>query len=298
MLGLMPANMLRFDTLSFGPEADALAAGGIGGRVLAVLRNAVYIESEGGHVVAIVDEQAEDGPLTVRIHNLPMMLRALSTHPGAMFLATGRYIEIHGLARLIWSGKAWVPCLPKRMGERVAILAACDALAEVIAIQGTKPVGDADPVSQRLTTRLAEFHHAMLEYCIPQAMEAITGLPGLGPGLTPSGDDITAGLLASLLWQARLGIVPDKLACSLVGAVRDVAPLRTNRISARLLYHAGEGVLYAPAMELGEALLAGDKPVVPDAACRLCSIGNTTGADVATGLLTGIRLGTSLAQLQ
>ncbi|HYP39527.1 MAG TPA: DUF2877 domain-containing protein [Chloroflexia bacterium] len=291
MPGLTAAKMLQIDAISFGPEAAALVAGGIGGRVLAVLRNAIYVEGDGGHIVAIVDEHAEDGPLTVRIHDLPALLRAVSPHPGAAVQVTGRAIEIHGLARVRWAGRLWVPHLPKRVGKRAAILTVCDALAQIIAIQ------EVEPVAQRLTVRLAEFHHATMEDCIPQAIEAITGLLGLGPGLTPSGDDMMAGLLASLAWQARLGIVSDKLVCSLVEAVREVAPSHTNRISARLLHYAGEGVLYAPAMELGEALLVGDTPALHDAARRLCTIGNTTGVDVATGLLTGIRLGTSLAQL-
>jgi hypothetical protein len=292
MPDLMAANMLQVDAISFGPEAAALMVGRIGGRLLAVLRNAIYLEGDGGHIVAIVDEYAEDGPLTVRSRNLPALLCAVSPHPGAKFQATGRAIEIHGLARVRWTGKPWVPHLPKRAGEQAAILGACDALAQIIVIQ------EVEPVAQRLTARLAEFHHAMVEGRIPKAIEAINGLLGLGPGLTPSGDDIAMGLMASLVWQARLSIVSDKLVCSLVGAVREFAPNRTNCISTRLLHYAGEGVIYAPAMELGEALLAGNTTLIPDSSQRLCSIGNTTGADVATGLFAGIRLGTSLAQLQ
>lgn len=298
MPDVMAANMLQVDAISYGPEAAALMAGGIGGRVLAVLRNAIYVEGDGGHIVAIADEHAEDGPLAVRIHDLPALLRAASPHPGAKFQATGRAVEIHGLAYVRWTGKPWVPHLPKRVGEQAAILAACDALAQIIAIQDARQVGDAEPVAQRLTALLAGFRHAMTEDCIPQAIEAINGFLGLGPGLTPSGDDIAAGLLASLVWQARLGVVSDRMVCSLAEAVREVAPSYTNRISARLLHYAGEGVLYAPAMELGEELLAGDTAAIADSARRLCSIGNTTGADVATGLLAGIRMGTSLALLQ
>jgi hypothetical protein len=293
MPDLMAANMLQVDAISFGPEAVTLMmAGGIRGRVLAVLRNAIYIEGEGGQVVAIVDDHAEDGPLTARVADLPALLRAVSAYPGTKFQATWRAIEIHDLARVRWAGKPWVPHLPEHVVEQAAILAACDALAQIIAIR------EVEPVARRLTARLAEFHHTMMEDSIPQAIEAITGLLGLGPGLTPSGDDIAMGLLASLAWQARLGGVSDKLVRSLAEAVREVAAIRTNRISARLLHYAGEGMLYAPAMELGEVLLAGETSMLDNTARRLCSIGNTTGVDVATGLLAGIRLGTSLANLQ
>jgi hypothetical protein len=116
-------------------------------------------------------------------------------------------------------------------------------------------------------------------------------LIGLGPGLTPSGDDLVAGLAASLVWQARIGCIPAELARQVVQVVREAAPASTNRISARLLWYACEGVLYAPAMKLGEAMLSGDTGAMLRSGKHLSSIGHTTGLDLSVGLLTGMLLG-------
>jgi hypothetical protein len=72
--------------------------------------------------------------------------------------------------------------------------------------------------------------------------------------------------------------------------VRAAAPQRTNRISARLLWHAGEGTLYAPALDLGAALFGGDAAGVAAPTRRLFAIGHTSGVDLAVGLLAGMRL--------
>ena len=118
------------------------------------------------------------------------------------------------------------------------------------------------------------------------AAEALVSLIGLGSGLTPSGDDVVSGIMAVLVWHARLGAL-DNDALRVIAAKVLGAAAKTNSISARLLHHAGEGVLYAPAMELGAALLAGEAVGVREPARRLFSIGNTSGTDLATGLLVG-----------
>ncbi len=124
-----------------------------------------------------------------------------------------------------------------------------------------------------------------------RAARALASLLGLGTGLTPSGDDLVAGILASLVWQSNLGAIPAPFAKHLVESVREAAPGKTNHISARLLHHAGDGLLYAPAMELGAALLLGATDSIIAPARRLLSIGHSSGADLATGLLTGVVAG-------
>ena len=108
--------------------------------------------------------------------------------------------------------------------------------------------------------------------------------------MTPSGDDFVAGVLAALVWLARVGALDGHLPAEIRSKV-DGSGVRTNRISSRLLHYAGEGVLYAPAMELGAALLAGDAESVREPVRRLLSIGHTSGADLATGLLVGCLAG-------
>ena len=73
-------------------------------------------------------------------------------------------------------------------------------------------------------------------------------LLGLGPGLTPSGDDLLAGLLLG----ARAFGVP---LADLAEVIAEQAPRRTTALSARLLRHAieGECVPEAAALVAGSA---------------------------------------------
>ncbi|WP_018657309.1 DUF2877 domain-containing protein [Actinomadura flavalba] len=128
------------------------------------------------------------------------------------------------------------------------------------------------------------------------AVETAERLVGLGPGLTPSGDDILAGLLAAL----RLigGALPggDRavwLAGWLGAAVTADVGTRTTPLSATLLHCAARGDAGA---EVGAALraVAGLEPPGP-AVRRLLSVGHTSGSDLACGVLLGAHAALALA---
>lgn len=310
--------MHHFTAISAGPELARLA--GARGRVLAVLSNAVYLRGEAGHITGIAGPLAEDGPFTLRVADLDLLVRLLKGREDTTFAGTPAFIELDGIARLeLGRARQWQPQLPATIAdvaERIKAVRAlvgvlggswCDSGAcglaahlygahrslplptEVPLLRTTLTVSDT--VSRKLTERVTEFQAAATELEPEGASNALVGLLGLGMGLTPSGDDIAAGILASLVWQARLDGIPPQFAQQITDAVRRAAPGRTNDISVRLLWHAGEGLLYAPAMELGEAMLRGYVVSVAAQAQRLISIGHSSGADMAIGLLAGIVAG-------
>jgi hypothetical protein len=116
------------------------------------------------------------------------------------------------------------------------------------------------------------------------ACECLVAVLGLGPGLTPAGDDFIAGLLAALRWQSVASPFAEQLAA---GVMRE-ATKRTNKISAALLRYAAEGLLFAPAIDLGNALGAGDQRSAVTATRRLLDIGASSGADTLAGILVGL----------
>jgi Protein of unknown function (DUF2877) len=113
------------------------------------------------------------------------------------------------------------------------------------------------------------------------ARGAVTSLLGRGSGLTPAGDDLLAGALASL--RALDSPAADDLGT----AVRALAPLSTTRLSAALLEAADVGAVVPEAAGVLRALAgAGD---VETAARRLVDVGHTSGWHLAAGLLVGVR---------
>lgn len=112
-------------------------------------------------------------------------------------------------------------------------------------------------------------------------------LIGLGEGLTPSGDDFLAGLLAGLD-----AIPGDVRQAALRRALADVVLAnidRTNPIAASGLRLAVQGQPGEALCGLREALLCpSSEPVLDAALARLLAFGATSGADMAEGLLAAI----------
>jgi hypothetical protein len=111
------------------------------------------------------------------------------------------------------------------------------------------------------------------------ARGAVMALLGRGTGLTPAGDDLLAGALATL---RALG---SPAADGLGTAVRALAPRATTRLSAALLEAADVGGVVPEAADVLRAL-AGARDVEP-AASRLVDLGHTSGWHLAAGLLVG-----------
>ncbi|WP_049575001.1 DUF2877 domain-containing protein [Nonomuraea sp. SBT364] len=120
------------------------------------------------------------------------------------------------------------------------------------------------------------------------AVTAAERLVGLGPGLTPSGDDVLAGLLVTL---RHLGAATGtdravRLAGWLAAAVTYDARTRTTPISATLLHCAARGQAGPEVVAVLRAL-AGRQPLEP-ALLRLHALGHTSGADLAQGIAIGL----------
>ncbi|MCX7668527.1 MAG: DUF2877 domain-containing protein, partial [Anaerolineae bacterium] len=114
-------------------------------------------------------------------------------------------------------------------------------------------------------------------------------LIGLGPGLTPAGDDFVGGLLFTLrhLGDANAIAWDQPAVDRLIAWARD----RTNAISHVLLRDLADGQGPAPLHDLLWALLGRAATEAPSAcASRLLRIGSSTGAQMLAGALTAMRL--------
>lgn len=120
------------------------------------------------------------------------------------------------------------------------------------------------------------------------AVSAAEHLVGLGPGLTPSGDDVLAGLLVALRHLGTAAEAPKAvwLADWLAATVTYDARTRTTPISATLLHCAARGEACPEAIAVLRGI-AGRQPLEP-ALTALHRIGHTSGADLAQGLDIGL----------
>ena len=138
--------------------------------------------------------------------------------------------------------------------------------------------------------------------------QAVRGLIGLGPGLTPSGDDMLVGLMVSL--RTALGPVACNEATSARLSQSSYAPAvdalsrsivrhatRTNRISAALLEQAALGIGSAAQHRVVQCLLEATPATALEAAvAELVRWGHTSGWDALTGILFGAGLALRLTE--
>lgn len=252
-------------------------------RVLAAFRAAVYLAAD-DEVVALV---AADG---IRHPNAIVVTRPAATHPFAGLRAPQRGTIGDGRVTLPGFGVTiarWFDPVPRLAATDAATLA---ALVEATTEHLETVTGPVPHELRRPATEVASALRATDEMA---AVRAARPLIGRGPGLTPAGDDVLAGLLASTLAcdRARHGTQATRLAtvtrdagASIAGLARDA----TTSMSAALLAHAARGAVSGPVGDLLHALTG--RGVPNQALERLLTVGHTSGRDLAVGVLAGARL--------
>ncbi len=115
-------------------------------------------------------------------------------------------------------------------------------------------------------------------------LAGIRRLRGCGLGLTPAGDDFIAGLLIGLhLLQKLHGWDYQPTANAVFRAARG-----DNIFSNTFLDLARRGLLFGRMKDLLQALVSGSAREVRKTAQKLFTIGETSGADLATGFFMAI----------
>ncbi|HEY8480805.1 MAG TPA: DUF2877 domain-containing protein [Spirillospora sp.] len=259
-------------------------------RVIAVFPSALYLEMRAGpepRVLAVVTSDAH------RLPNAVVVVATRREHPfrsvreGAdAFVGDGR-IEADGLrvrVRRWWDPSPAIGVV--RPATLAAGLRALENAFDEAGMTGGGLAGHPDPV---------ELAEACAAGDLAGAVEAAERIVGLGPGLTPSGDDILCGLLVSLRLvgdAVRHGRTAVWLADWLGAAVTADAETRTTALAATLLHCAAAGDAGAEVAAVLRCLAGHEQPVM--AARRLLAVGHTSGTDLAQGVLAGCRAVLSL----
>jgi hypothetical protein len=121
----------------------------------------------------------------------------------------------------------------------------------------------------------------------PAAAQAAVSLLGLGPGLTPSGDDFVGGAFFARVALAQLGAVDASAWSRAAATVRAAAREATTPISATLLGDLLDGAGWSTLHELVCALVVNDTARAFSAAARLTRLGHSSGWDLLAGFIAG-----------
>ncbi|MDR7588800.1 MAG: DUF2877 domain-containing protein [Armatimonadota bacterium] len=261
------------------PRLSAECRGG----VLATFARSCYLDLD-GEVVAVVAGDLPAGPFAVVVEGTPPLAGVPAGAPAA---AGGDRIRIGDALEVdLRPAVPWDPLLapwagmPAHLDDHLALL-------RRLLLDGASPNGlgrvaaggtDDGPLARRAQPALAALATGLRDRDARALGAAARELAGLGPGLTPSGDDVLTGcLLALSLWPTRR---PD-----LRSLIAGQAISRTTRISAAYLAAAARGEAGGDWHHLRDALAESDPDAVRRAAARLLALGETSGADMLGGFL-------------
>ncbi|GIH99724.1 hypothetical protein Pta02_17330 [Planobispora takensis] len=253
-------------------------------RVLAAFPAGVYLEVRAElepHVVAVVTGEATRLPNAV-VLNAPLPRVTVGDEAS---VGDGS-IEVGHLS--LRAHRWWDPAPPLGPVDPVRLAHALPQLTELCDRSARRPGLEGNGA----VALLAE---ACAEASLLNGIMASEQLVGLGPGLTPSGDDVLAGLLVALRHLGAAAGVDRAvwLADWLAAAVTFDARGRTTPISATLLHCAARGEASGEVLAVLRGL-AGRQALEP-ALHRLLGLGHTSGADLACGMRIGLAAVAGLA---
>ncbi|MBW3605365.1 MAG: DUF2877 domain-containing protein [Actinobacteria bacterium] len=139
-----------------------------------------------------------------------------------------------------------------------------------------------------LTAPVGRLRNAAIDRDTHTVASVVDELVGRGPGSTPAGDDVLAGLLAALrtyraAHDRRVAGFTDALARETARAAH-----RTTALSATLLRCADDGAVVGAARRVLRALAGHGRPA--EAVASLAVVGHTSGRDLLTGIATAVDL--------
>lgn len=289
-----------------GARAKRLAGEqGYIGRVLATLSDAVYLSGRDGEIMWLCREGA---PLHGRAILIPFPLHCLRS--GDVFWVEGQCIKIgEEFAVDLDRAIAWTP-EPLGRGEIGAFVRVSDRVRRLLetivpligndgpglVIYGLYSIlngsGDLNFPSDSWELPILSPIYGLMAYCLDHGISDIEKrakeLIGLGPGLTPCGDDFLGGLFFAAHWlrETQRGMV--RLEPQAVSDLLRWARYRTHPVSHVILGDLAVGEGPEPLHRLLRLLLMGGELYGRefDAVNCLLKVGHTTGWYMLAGLLT------------
>jgi hypothetical protein len=134
------------------------------------------------------------------------------------------------------------------------------------------------------TAALPAVRHLAQDGACAGEPERVAPLLGLGPGLTPSGDDFLGGAMIALALAGR-----NEQRDALWDAIAPRLADATNAVSAAHLRAAAEGLGSAALHALLAAILAGGGAAMAHDLAAVAAIGHTSGWDALAGAATVLR---------
>lgn len=256
------------------------------GTVLMANSAGIYLDLE-GQIILVCDERWGLTPIGVSLPDYEKTVKKWNITPGDGAACRNGCLQLGG--RWIMIEQIETPCAspaPVSLRRWQEGLEALRGVRTGLAPLALRLMGEApeqeNPWCALAAPRLEALCRAIPAGAAAAVETAAAGLLGLGPGLTPSADDVLCGMLYGLL---RGGAAETRGVRALAEAVR-LGSDRTHPVSTAYLRAIAAG---APFGRMEEAWLAlTDRG--PACFDRLLEVGSSSGADMLLGLLLAGKL--------
>ena len=291
---------------------DLLATAGFSGKVLAVLPTTIYLVGGDGEILWMSQEG-------LTMHRRSILV---SFWPGAICVGQGFFVQgpflrfSEEVTIDLDPATEWKPsgivleqtqpifvvnvCV-RRLVEAVTKLGNAKGFGQIIPqiipmtsslIEGNRQaISKADPLLAKARNSILDLATACFNFDMAEATRRGKELVGLGPGLTPSGDDFLGGLLFAAHSLKTAYPQDFNWEEEPVTDLIDWASAQTHPISQAILRDHASGHGPEPLHEVVTSLLNGqDLPRTMGGVKRLTGIGDTSGWDILAGTLAGMLL--------
>ena len=258
--------MHSIDAVSAAPRALAWLTSTAQPRVLNLFDQACNLVNERNEVLSIVAEKIGNGPFSLVVAELPDLswTTKVSIPPGQIVLGE---LSIDCQRAQLWNPRPDWDGLHKSVEVVIAQTAAVEVeaphLPQSLIVDLAAAVSTPDPV---------------------RAARVAVQLAGLGPGLTPAGDDFLMGAMHAV-WILH----PVEPSAALCGEITEAALPRTTTLSAAWLRAAAAGEASIRWHSLFAALVAAHSAQLSNAIEQILATGETSGADALCGFIQTLR---------
>ena len=308
----MPSHHLNATSIGFA-AANRIRGRRAIGRVHSIFSGAIDVTLRDGSMISIVREEVGSGPINI-VTDLPRgrSMAELGDKKNAEVLRKDGEILIGGKAVLVSTQHARLYRTEKEFSTKLRSISEIRANVAVVARTATRKghhqgLGSLIPLlvsSDRETKRPAELNSfsrlalprvrsllsKIREGRISELATEVQNLAGLGPGLTPSGDDMLSGLMASLALIVRNLKGNAEIVRRVNRKITLSARKRTTMLSEEYLSQAASGETNEHFQELIKKMLTALPNEAKRSAELVLKVGETSGTDTILGILLGFQL--------
>lgn len=297
---------MRLNALSAGVEAPTMCFSGV---IHSIFQHACNVSLASASLLTLVSSEKGNLSQGIRLRTPPkftflnqFLVGQLVACRGGILRISGSELSVDLRTASLWHidlkglrvdlhqrdtahawAVAWLELGKHRRGNGIS------AMIEAIPVAKQNLV--TSPEIKTLVEKAAQTVPALIDatrnFQVDGAITAISPLIGLGPGLTPSGDDFIVGYLAGL-WSTAGSDSSRLRFMSSLGSWLSQAADGTNAISRTYMKSAVNGNVSEPITALAQRIgQAKSMDGVREATRTALQVGNTSGTDGVLGLLLG-----------